>query len=156
MNFTLDQPLVRQLEIGEFDRTVEITNPLGDIVETQPARDPDAGAALLDFRRTAWAGFYEIRPDIAPRPQVFAVNVDTPANGQEVVSGESDLRKIEIAELQELAKGVEFRWYEDPKALHAALVDAGRSSALFRELLVAVLALTLLESLLAWRFGRFK
>lgn len=156
LNLSMDEPLVRKLEVGEFDRVVTIADPLDELTELRPSRDADQGMATLDFRRTHRAGFYTLKPDVARKAEVFAVNVERQIRGDEPISGESDLRKIDIEELRELASGVDFQWHEDPKTLNATLSEAGQSSTLFRQLLYAVLGLTLLESLLAWRFGRFK
>ncbi|MEX2168805.1 MAG: BatA domain-containing protein [Pirellulales bacterium] len=87
------------------------------------------------------AGIYEIVPTDSDRPlEKFAVNIDV---------RESDLTRAEVSSLP---PELNVRTVVEESSVVVA--ELGTDSRLHRILLTAVLALLLMETLLAWRFGR--
>jgi hypothetical protein len=66
---------------------------------------------------------------------------------------ESDLTKLERAELAETIPGWNFLYLTNSKELALDVSSVGRRGELHRSLLYGLLVLLLVESVLAWRFG---
>ena len=115
-------------------------------------RRPDQRSTTLDAEATPdgnrWsyasadvAGIYEIVPTDSDRPlEKFAINLDR---------RESDLTRADVSSLPP-----ELNVRTVAAESSAVVAELGTDSRLHRILLTAVLALLLMETLLAWRFGR--
>ncbi|MDG3005537.1 BatA domain-containing protein [Paludisphaera mucosa] len=106
----------------------------------------EGGLARLHYEQTDAAGAYQVKlgPPVATE-LAFAANPD-PA--------ESDPAKLERAGLAERLPGWKFVLLDDGRELARSAASVGRRGELHRPLLFGVLALLMLESFAAWRFGR--
>ncbi|WP_337174774.1 BatA domain-containing protein [Paludisphaera sp.] len=106
----------------------------------------EGGLARLHFEQADAAGAYQVKlgPPVASE-LTFAANTD-PA--------ESDPAKLDRPGLVERLPGLRFVLLEDGRALSRDAASVGRRGELHRPLLYGVLALLLIESFAAWRFGR--
>jgi hypothetical protein len=106
---------------------------------------PAGGVSQFHFEQTELSGPYQIRigPPLA-REAWFAANTD-PA--------ESDLAKLDRAALAEILPGWNFLYLTSSRELAEDTRSVGRRGELHRPMLYALLALLLVESILAWKFG---
>ena len=105
----------------------------------------DGELSLLRYEDSDLSGPY--RAQVGPpvnAEAVFAVNTD-PA--------ESDPAKLDAASLRAAVPGWEFLYDNNWRPLRENAASVGHRGELHRPLLWGVLALLLIESLLAWRFG---
>jgi hypothetical protein len=106
----------------------------------------EGGLARLHFEQTDAAGAYQVKlGPPAPAELTFAANPD-PA--------ESDPAKLERASLAERLPGWKFVLLDNGRELARSAASVGRRGELHRPLLYGVLALLMIESFAAWRFGR--
>jgi len=144
-NVPVGQPLVVPAvpEPGETLATVQLPN--GRTREIRCRREGDRG--MLRFQQTNAAGLYRVRlgPPVE-RSYTFAVNPDTT---------ESDLAPIAPESLRrDVWPDVPLQWHTGWDAQSSpALAPAASTAGLVGSLLYAALAMLLLDSLLAWRFG---
>ena len=102
--------------------------------------DRSADAATWRYDRTQSSGIYRVGSDaVGGDAQLFAVNVDT--RESDLATFDRDLLPSQFTSMLELQPGVETR-------------APDQNSQVFRILLGGVLGLVLLETLLAWLFGR--
>ncbi|WP_165068535.1 BatA domain-containing protein [Paludisphaera rhizosphaerae] len=122
-----------------------ITPPNGGAPATVKLK-ADGGLARLVFEGTDAAGAYQVKvgPPVA-LDLTFAANPDPI---------ESDPAKLDRSALVERVPGWKFVLLDDVRGLSADTASVGRRGELHRPLLFAVLGLLMLESFVAWRFGR--
>ena len=143
---------------GELDVTVRTPDGRTEATRTQERDD----AALLRWTDTDASGIYRAQIGVHPREHLFAVNVPTATESQQ--ASESDLARASAEELRAGYPGWSFQIVRDPRDVthhgataaeiqRAAAQGAGAMAA--RWLLLAVLAIVLMEVLLAWRFGHY-
>ncbi|HPD16179.1 MAG TPA: BatA domain-containing protein [Planctomycetota bacterium] len=153
-NLTVGEPLICQVSPRQFGKPAFVQRP----GESRPVTvEPTSVAGLLAvvYEQTDRAGVYEVTLPGADdrakadgteerRQDFFAVNV--PAH-------ESDTRRIAEPELRRLLPGFEFDYQRGGVRTHESS-GAGESGQLWRSLAYTLLALVLIESILAQRFGR--
>ncbi len=153
-NLTVGEPLVRHLSPRLAGAAVRLLRP----GESQPLTvKPTASAGLVavTYDRADRAGLYELTvdaDDVVPGPDplerrrdFFAVNVRP---------RESDLRRVSEAELRRVFPGFEFRYQRGGVGRGSAVLKAAEAGELWRALAYALLAMALVESVLAHLFSR--
>jgi len=140
-NLTVGEPIRMVLFPGEFGPAVSVINPRRERVEHQPA--PEGDAFRFDFPDTRYAGVYTVDLDAEAKTE-YCVRLDT---------RESDLERISRTELDGLVPGNPFVFVSGPEELKAAVARADVGASVWKSLVYAVLALVLLELLLAKIFG---
>jgi hypothetical protein len=139
------QPLQSHLGLRATDTPGTVQLPNGDVRTLQPAQD---GRVLMTDPTTN-AGFYKVA--LGPptnRTDWFGVNVD---------SIESDLSALRLEDLRtDLLPGVNFNYLTEWEETSTAGADRTRiistGTGFSRSLLIAALALLLVEQLMAWKF----
>jgi len=122
----------------------DVATPKGAVEATRLAAD--GGLARLHFEKTDAAGAYRVKVGPpAPAELAFAANPD-PA--------ESDPAKLDRAGLAERLPGWKFVLLDNGRELARDAASVGRRGELHRPLLYGVLAMLMIESFAAWRFGR--
>jgi hypothetical protein len=129
---------------------------------------PQAEVGVLRWTDTDFSGIYRATIGHDPREYLFAVNVPTAAQSQQ--ASESDLARTNPTELQAAYPGWDFQLVTDPRqVVHSsrpvsaaveeqpvrAAPGRGMGTVIARWLLLAMLALLLVEVVLAWRFGHY-
>jgi len=152
-NLSVGEPIVRHLPPRLFGKTVRLVRP-GQNQPVLLTATTTGGMVSAAYDRTDRAGIYEMTVDaegpgnaadrLERRQDFFAVNV--PAR-------ESDLRRISPEDLRKVLPGVEFD-YQRGGGRQAPAEAAAQSGEIWRSLAYSLLALLLLESVLAQRFGR--
>jgi Aerotolerance regulator N-terminal/von Willebrand factor type A domain/CARDB len=142
-NIRVGQPLDQSLPPGGAEAAVTVVRPDG---RTAPSKLRAAGdVSQFHFEDTELSGPYQVR--VGP-PLVldatFAANPD-PA--------ESDLAKLDRQSLAESLPGWNFAYFTDWQSLTKNAASVSRRGELHRYLLYGVLALLIIESILAWLFG---
>lgn len=117
---------------------------------------------VLQYPDTEQSGIYRLTVGQHPQEFLFAVNVPTATDGQE--SSESNLIRVHDADLHEAYPGFEFQIVSDPKNVHRAIVSGsgdgqrigpGMGPFIARIVLFIVLALMLIEVVLAWKLAHW-
>ncbi len=144
-NIRVGQPYDRSFTEAATAAPATIVTPAGRSVTAK--LEPSGGVSQLHFEQTELSGEYKVR--VGPPLSVdssFAANPD-PA--------ESDMAKLDESALDEILPGWKFIYVHpsDWKALTRDAASVGRRGELHRPMLYTVLALLLVESILAWRFG---
>lgn len=142
-NVRVGQPFDQAFPASGAAAPVSVTTPGGKTVATK--LQAAGGVSLLHFEETELSGPYQFR--IGPPlllEAIFAANPD-PA--------ESDPAKLDRAGLAAAVPGWNFAYMTNWKELTGNAAALSRKGELHRPLLYALLALLMLESLLAWRFG---
>ena len=149
-NVLVGRPVRVMLPTGARQVTVERPEYAGGRTQ-EPVQDAAEPFVLSD---TAVPGFYRIivkgvastGPGSLPTEEIHyaAVNFDTV---------ESDLRRIPGAELTSAYQGTGLRLTKDADDILPRAVAGEDEGELSRSLLLAVVAMLLIELLLAWRFG---
>jgi hypothetical protein len=144
-NVRVGESLEQTLPAGGSSAPASVIEPDGRLVASK--LEPEADASRFVFPETELAGTYvaKVGPPIAAEFR-FAANTDP---------GESDLGRLDAAALREALPGWTFqivdpRRGDDPESAGAV----ARRGELHRSLLYGVLALLLIESLLAFRLGQ--
>jgi len=142
-NLTVGDVLSKSVDAAAIMSDVSVVGP-GKIHNVQVV--PERHNARLRFDQTDSAGAYElrIRRNDAERNEFFSVNVD-PA--------ESDLRRIGPEELRRTFPDFRFS-YLAGAAVDTSLKETLSRSNIWKQLLLAALALMCIETVLAQRFGR--
>ncbi len=144
-NIRVGQPYDQSFPDTAAAAATTVITPKGQAVATK--LQPAQGVSQLHFEQTDHSGRYQVRigPPLALESS-FAANTD-PA--------ESDLSRLDESVLAELLPGWKFVYIHpsDWKELTRDAASVGRRGELHRPLLYAVLALLLVESILAWKFG---
>ncbi|WZO96482.1 BatA domain-containing protein [Isosphaeraceae bacterium EP7] len=142
-NVRVGQPLDQALPPAGAEVVASVRTPDG---RDLPARlKPDGDVSLLHFEETDLSGLYKVKigPPLA-RESTFAA-VPDPA--------ESDPAKLDRAGLAAAVPGWNFAYFVNLQQAGADTAAISRQGELHRPLLFAVLALLLIESTLAWKFG---
>jgi len=152
-NLTVGEPIVRFVPPQLLGKPIQMVRP-GESKPVTVQATTSAGLVALTYDQTDRAGVYELTLPLdegakgeasrEPRQDFFAVGIP---------SRESDVRRISDLELRKLLPGFEFE-VQRGGIRHAAPAAAGESGELWRSLAYALIALVLLESILAQRFGR--
>ena len=142
-NVRVGQPFDQALPASAAGASVEVTLP--DEVR-EPAKLKAAGdVSVFHFEKTDLSGAYRAKfgPPLALE-SIFAANPD-PA--------ESDPLKLDRAGLVDAVPGWAFTYLTNWKDLTNNAASVGRRGELHRPLLWALLALLIVESIAAWKFG---
>jgi hypothetical protein len=135
-NLTVGEDLEGAVPVAASDATVQLTGPAG-FSERLPIQSSSPEGRWV-YSAAVVSGVYEAH--IGPNVQRFAVNVDP---------RESDLARLESESLPS-----QFRREPTPAADEPISLAASETGSYFRWLLMAVLALLVIEPCLAWQFGR--
>ncbi|GAC1335290.1 MAG: hypothetical protein NVSMB14_02630 [Isosphaeraceae bacterium] len=142
-NVRVGQPLEQSLPLGAAETIATVVAPGGRerTIKLKAAGD----VSRLLFEETDVSGVYQIRsgPPVALDAS-FAVNPDPI---------ESDPTKLDRAALAAGLPGWNFAYFNNWQGLTADAAAVGRRGELHRYFLYGVLALLLIESVLAWIFG---
>lgn len=141
---------------GGFDASVGLPDGRGDTVRAQGQDD----ATLIRWSDTDQSGVYRITVGQHPREHLFAVNVPVANDVQQ--GSESNLTRTSLDELRRTYPEWELQVVTDPKnvvrsgpsnTVGAEYVPLPLGTAIARWLLLGLLALTVLEVVLAWVFA---
>jgi hypothetical protein len=144
-NIRVGQPYDQSFPETAMAAPTTVVTPKGQAITTK--LQPAQGVSQLHFEQTDLSGRYQVRIGLPlGLESSFAANTD-PA--------ESDLSRLDEAVLAELLPGWKFMYIHpsDWKELTRNVASVGRRGELHRPMLYAVLALLLVESILAWKFG---
>jgi hypothetical protein len=143
----------RNIRVGQsFDQSFPASGVAAQVTVKPPKGQPvtaklqaAGGVSQFHFEQTDLSGFYQVKIGTPlATTSSFAANAD-PA--------ESDLKKLDRAELKGLLPSWNFQYETNSKALTEDASSVGRRGELHRPLLYGVLILLLVESILAWKFG---
>ena len=142
-NVRVGQPLDEALPANGAGASALVTLPDARGVPTRLAAEGDV--SRLHFADTDLSGPYSVRigPPLAS-DVLFAAGTD-PA--------ESDPAKLDATALKAALPGWAFQYEEDWRKILNNVAAVGQRGELHRSLLYGVLALLLIESILAWKFG---
>jgi len=157
-NVRVGQPLDQVLPASASGTPADVVRP--DDAKSQVRLKASGDVSLFHFEATDLSGTYRVRfagagasgASAAPPgsagavagESTFAANPD-PA--------ESDPAKLDKAGLTEAVPGWKFSLLTNWRDLTGNATSVGRRGELHRQLLYAVLALLIIESVMAWRFG---
>jgi hypothetical protein len=142
-NIKVGQPFDQSFATASISAPASVVTPRGQAVAAKLTAS--GSTSQLHFEQTELSGPYQVR--IGPPVGVessFAANPD-PA--------ESDLAKLDPTALEQRLPGWNFVHMTNVSELTQSAASVGRRGELHRPLLYGALALLLLESLLAWKFG---
>jgi hypothetical protein len=142
-NIRVSQPYDQSFAATGAAAAATVINPKGQAAAVR--LKPAGGISELHFAQTELSGKYQLQ--IGPPLSVenaFAANPD-PA--------ESDLTKLDRGELERKLQGWRFDILTNGPELSQSAVAVSRRGELHRPLLHGALALLLLETFLAWKFG---
>jgi hypothetical protein len=144
-NIRVGQPYDQSFPETALAAPTTVVTPKGQTIATK--LKPAGGVSQFHFEQTDLSGRYQVR--IGPPLGLeswFAANPD-PA--------ESDLARLDQAVLGDLLPGWKFTYVHpsDWKELTRDPSSVGRRGELHRPMLYALLAMLLVESFLAWKFG---
>jgi hypothetical protein len=147
-NIRVGQPYDQSFPETALAAPASVVTPKGQAIATK--LQPAGGVSQFHFDQTDLSGKYQVRigPPLGLESS-FAANPD-PA--------ESNLARLDQAVLGELLPGWKFM-YVHPSYWRELTRDAasvGRRGELHRPMLYALLALLLVESFLAWKFGHYE
>jgi hypothetical protein len=142
-NVRVGQSLDQSLPAAGAAAAVSVVAPDGRTHASKLAAT--GGVSQLHFENTELSGPYQVKvgPPLALE-STFTANPD-PA--------ESDPFKLDRAGLAEAVPGWNFAYFTNWKELFSDTASVSRQGELHRPLLYAVLALLIIESILAWKFG---
>ncbi len=142
-NIKVGQPYDQSFAAASAAASVTVTNPKG---QPAPVRLKAAGGiSELHFTQTDLSGRYQVQvgPPLSSE-NVFAANPD-PA--------ESNLAKLDRSALEQNLPGWRFDLLTNSPELSQSAAAVSHRGELHRPLLYGALALLLLETFLAWKFG---
>jgi hypothetical protein len=143
-NQQVGERLFKSLELADGQRVATIRDPEGGATAVRPAVDRRGASVTYDKTRVAGIYSLALAGDRAPR-DYFAVNLP---------SGESDLRPIPRRTLDRALGDARVSWVNLQEKLESAIAQARRGVELWRPIVLVIIALMLLETWLAQRFGR--
>ncbi len=144
--------------VGGLEATVRTPDGRTESARTQNQDD----ASAVRWTDTDVSGVYSITIGSDPHEHLFAVNV--PALNEAQQQSESDLTRTNREEIQKTYPEWEVQVVTDPgQATHAPVGSSGEPEMVVRPLgpvfarwlLLALLALVVLEVVLAWQFGHY-
>jgi hypothetical protein len=151
--------LEEYLPAGSSGLEVTLHTPEG---RSEAARTEAGGeVGVLRWTDTDTSGIYRAILGQHPQEYLFAVNVPTATASQQ--ASESDLARTNPTELQATYPGWDVQWVTDPRqavraggtATDSASPARGMGMVVARWLLLATVALLVLEVVLAWHFGHY-
>ncbi|NQT86806.1 BatA domain-containing protein [bacterium] len=149
-NVSVGEPLVRHLPPALAGRTVSILRPGGgEPVRVAPTSA--GGLVAVIYEDTGRAGIYELTVDAGENDDVLARQEDRFAVN--VSAAESDVRRISIDAVRRMFPGAEMDYQRGGRQRTQNGV-AGDRGEIWRTLAYALLAMVLLESILAQRFSQ--
>ena len=142
-NVRVGQPFDQALPASAAGATVEVNRP--DDTRAPSKLQAVGDVSLFHFEETDLSGAYRAKfgPPLAVE-SIFAANPDPI---------ESDPAKLDKAGLLEAVPGWAFTYLTNWKDLTGNASSVGRRGELHRPLLYALLALLIIESIAAWKFG---
>jgi Aerotolerance regulator N-terminal/von Willebrand factor type A domain len=155
------EPLEAYLQIGGAGLEVQVETPDGRQESAQTEAQDELG--VLRWTDTDTSGLYRATIGQDAHDYIFAVNVPAAADGQE--GSESDLMRTNADELRSLVAGSDFQVVTEAGQVNPARGTAradnnerpvsATGTLLARWLLLVMLALLVVEVILAWRFGHY-
>ena len=145
-NVRVGQPIDRALPAAAGGAAVEVVRP--DDARVAGQLQPAGDVSLFHFEETDLAGLYRAR-FAAPlaTESLFAANPDP---------RESDPAKLDAAGLRDAVPGWKPAVLTNWRDLSQSATSVGRRGELHRPLLYALLAMLMVESVLAWWFGHHR
>ena len=142
-NVRVGQPFDQALPASASGASVEVTRP--DEVRAPSKLKPSGDVSLFHYEETDLSGAYRAKfgPPLALE-SIFAANPDPI---------ESDPFKLDRSGLSDAIPGWAFTYLTNWKDLTSNAASVGRRGELHRPLLWALLALLIVESFAAWKFG---
>ncbi len=142
-NVRVGQPFDQALPASAAGAAVEVTRP--DEARSPTKLKPAGDVSLFHFEETDLSGAYRAKfgPPLASE-SIFAANPDP---------SESDPAKLDQAGLAEAVPGWTFTYMPNWKDLTGNASSVGRRGEMHRPLLYLLLALLIIESIAAWKFG---
>jgi len=152
-------PIEEFLPAGSGGLEFAISTPDGRTVRR--ASQSGEEGAVLRFADADQAGIYKATVGQHPQEYLYAVNVPTATAAQQ--ASESDLVRSSQQSLRETFPNWDFQVVNDPKNITRALLASGNEQlvgsdlgpVIARWLLFAVLALMVIEVILAWKLGHW-
>jgi hypothetical protein len=142
-NVRVGQPLEQVLPASGTAATATVVRPDGKPVATR--LQAAGGFSQLHFEDTDLSGAYQVK--VGP-PLALEATFSANAN-----PAESDPAKLDRTGLANALPGWSFAYLTNWKELTSNATSVSRRGELHRYLLYGVLALLMIESVLAWRFG---
>lgn len=142
-NVAVGQPLTRAFPAAAGGASAAVTRPDDEVQGTKLATEPDV--SVFTYENTDLSGRYQVKVGPpAAADLLFAANPD-PA--------ESELARVDEAGLREALPGWPISIVKNSPSVRQDPMAVGQQGELHRPFLWGVLALMVVESLLAWRFG---
>jgi len=142
-NVRVGQPFDQALPASAAGASVDVSRP--DEVHAQAKLKPSGDVSLFHFEDTDLSGAYRVKfGSPLAIESIFAANPDPI---------ESDPAKLNRAGLLDAIPGWNFIYLTNWKDLTGNATSVGRQGELHRPLLWALLAMLIIESVAAWRFG---
>jgi hypothetical protein len=143
-NTRVGRPLDHVLPASAANILAELVRPDGGKVDVKIK--PDGDVSRFHYEATELSGPYKLRltPGDEAGESIFTAAIDPI---------ESDLVKLDRTTLASANPGWNFSYLTNWEDLTDNAVAVAHRGEMHRSLLLAVLALLLIESLLAWRFG---
>jgi hypothetical protein len=142
-NIRVGQPFYQSFPPSGAGAPVTVVTPRNQSISTK--LESEGGVSRFHFEHPDLAGEYQVK--IGPPLSIeapFAANPDR---------AESELTKLDKSGLAEAVPGWNFVYLTSSKELIADASKVGRRGELHQQLLYGLLAMLLLESFLAWKFG---
>lgn len=141
------EPILREVEAEFLDGTIIARGPQAEVAPARLTPRAEGERFVVRYEQTERAGLYslELVNPVRSQRDDFARNVDP---------SEGELAKIEASVLTQQLQGLPIKYFTQPDAAAAAAADPPRGKEFWRYFLGALLALMVLESFLALRFGK--
>ncbi len=152
LNLTVGERYSAPVAASDYASTMKVLMPGDHVEETSP--EAAGGGFEIRFDGTRKGGIYRIeggkRTAEGARPHVFAVNPEPDESRLDLIADSpGDFEK----ELQALLPRANLHVVADRREITAAVTRTLSGVEFWRWLITAVLALLVIESILAWRFG---
>ncbi len=145
-NVRVGQPIDRALPATAGGAEVEVTRP--DAARVATKLQPSGDVSLFHFEDTDLAGLYRARFTAPVNAEsLFVANIDPL---------ESDPAKLDRSGLGDAVPGWKPTYLTNWKDLSQSATSVGRRGELHRPLLYGLLAMLLVESMMAWWFGNHR
>ncbi len=152
----------RNLRVGQaIDETLPVAAANADVTVTWPDRDeplPESDVQVARLKAAADGDVARVRFEPTTRSGTYRVEVGPPLGTSTRFAAnpdpaESDPAKLDAEALRGAVPGWKFDYDSDWRPLSQNAASVGQRGELHRPMLWALLALLLLEPILAWRFG---